>query len=152
MASRKLSEIAKTIRSKNAGVDKITFDVIFRDRATYDLVRDSGVLSRAAVCRIFGIDAAQITDHVAFEPARRSSSRSTAVCRAAAPATPTSSAASNTVRCSISTCRTAEPWWWKWSEPHRWPLIAPHFAIASSHSPRPAGDERSVVARSVATG
>ena len=34
MASRKLSEIAKTIRSKNAGVDKITFNVIFQDRAT----------------------------------------------------------------------------------------------------------------------
>jgi hypothetical protein len=31
--SRKLSEIAKTIRSKNAGLDKITFDVIL---ATYD--------------------------------------------------------------------------------------------------------------------
>jgi len=69
MASRKLSEIAKTIRSKNAGVDKITFDVIFPDRATYERVRDSGVLSRAAVCRIFGIDMAQITDHVAFDPA-----------------------------------------------------------------------------------
>jgi hypothetical protein len=35
MASCKLSEIAKTIRSKNAGVDKVTFDVIFRDRGTY---------------------------------------------------------------------------------------------------------------------
>ena len=68
MAGRKLSEIAKTIRSKNAGVDKITFDVIFPDRATYDLVRDSGVLSRTAVCRVFGIDEAQITDHVAFDP------------------------------------------------------------------------------------
>jgi|SRR6516165_8553146 hypothetical protein len=68
-ASRKLSEIAKTIRSKNAGVDKITFDVIFPDRTTYDLVRESGVLSRAAVCRIFGIDTAQITDHVEFSPA-----------------------------------------------------------------------------------
>jgi Domain of unknown function (DUF4387) len=68
-ASRKLSEIAKTIRSKNAGVDKITFDVIFPDRATYDLVRDSGVLSREAVCWIFGIEAVQITDHVAFDPA-----------------------------------------------------------------------------------
>lgn len=66
---RKLSEIAKTIRSKNAGVDKITFDVIFPDRVTYEEVRDSGVLSRAAVCRIFAIDAAQITDHVAFDPA-----------------------------------------------------------------------------------
>ena len=69
MASRKLSEIAKTIRSKNAGVDKITFDVIFPDRATYDRVRESGVLSRAAVCRIFGVDAAQISGHVAFDPA-----------------------------------------------------------------------------------
>jgi hypothetical protein len=68
-AGRKLSEIAKTIRSKNAGVDKITFDVIFSDRVTYDQVRVSGVLSREAVCRIFGIGTAQITDHVAFDPA-----------------------------------------------------------------------------------
>jgi hypothetical protein len=65
----KLSEIAKTIRSKNAGVDKITFDVIFADRAAYDRVRESGMLSRDAVCRIFAIDAARISDHVAFDPA-----------------------------------------------------------------------------------
>jgi hypothetical protein len=69
MPSRKLSEIAKTIRSKNAGVDKITFDIIFPDRASYDLVRESGVLSRAAVCRLFGIADERITDHVAFDPA-----------------------------------------------------------------------------------
>jgi Domain of unknown function (DUF4387) len=66
MASRRLSDIAKTIRSKNAGVDKVTFDVIFPDRATYDRVRASDVLSRDAVC---GIDAAQITDYVEFDPA-----------------------------------------------------------------------------------
>jgi len=69
MAMRKLSEIAKTIRSKNAGVDKITFDVIFADRADYDLVRRSGVLSCAAVCRIFGIPESRITDYVEFDPA-----------------------------------------------------------------------------------
>jgi len=69
MAMRKLSEIAKTIRSKNAGVDKITFDVIFADHADYDLVRRSGVLSRAAVCRIFGIPESRITDYVEFDPA-----------------------------------------------------------------------------------
>jgi hypothetical protein len=69
MATRKLSEIAKTIRSKNAGVDKITFDVIFADRADYDLVRRSGVLSRAAVCEIFGIPESRITDYVEFDPA-----------------------------------------------------------------------------------
>jgi hypothetical protein len=65
----KLSELAKTIRSKNAGVDKITFDVIFPDRAAYDRVRESDALSRAAICRIFGIDAAQISEYVAFDPA-----------------------------------------------------------------------------------
>ena len=69
MTASKLSEIAKTIRSKNAGVDKITFDVIFADHATYERVRASGVLSRDAVCRIFGIDATQMTDHVEFDPA-----------------------------------------------------------------------------------
>jgi hypothetical protein len=69
MSSRKLSDLAKTIRSKNAGVDKYTFDVIFPDRASYEHVRDSGVLSREAVCRIFGVDESRLTDHVAFEPA-----------------------------------------------------------------------------------
>jgi Domain of unknown function (DUF4387) len=69
MPGRRLSDLAKTIRSKNAGVDKYTFDVIFADRANYELVRDSGVLSREAVCRIFGVEPARITDHVAFEPA-----------------------------------------------------------------------------------
>jgi len=69
MAARRLSEIAKTIRSKNAGVDKITFDVIFTDRADYDLIRCSGVLSRAAVCRIFSIPASRISDWVEFDPA-----------------------------------------------------------------------------------
>ena len=67
--SRKLAELAKTIRSKNAGVDKYTFDVIFPDRASYELVRESGVLSREAVCRIFNVDPARLTDHVAFDPA-----------------------------------------------------------------------------------
>ena len=67
--SRKLSDIAKTIRSKNAGVDKITFDVIFTDRESYERVRASGVLSREAVCRLFGVAPERITDHVAFDPA-----------------------------------------------------------------------------------
>ncbi|MBV9861246.1 MAG: DUF4387 domain-containing protein [Alphaproteobacteria bacterium] len=65
----RLSEIAKTIRSKNAGVDKITFDVIFSDAAAYERVRRSGALSRAAVCRLFEIAPDRISDHVEFAPA-----------------------------------------------------------------------------------
>lgn len=65
----RLADIAKTIRSKNAGVDKITFDVIFRDRETYDFVRESGALSREQICRIYGVPDSRISDHVAFAPA-----------------------------------------------------------------------------------
>lgn len=66
---KKLSDLAKTIRSKNAGTDKITFDVIFREKATYDLVRRSGALSPARVCEILGVDPARLTDFVEYDPA-----------------------------------------------------------------------------------
>jgi len=63
-----LADLAKTIRSKNAGVDKITFDVIFDDRAIYDRVRGSGVLSREAICKLYRIPPSRISDHVEFDP------------------------------------------------------------------------------------
>ena len=69
MQTQKLSSLAKTIRSKNAGVDKITFDVIFRDRDNYERVKKSAVLSRAAICRLYRIDDSRIADWVEYDPA-----------------------------------------------------------------------------------
>ena len=69
MSVRKLSELAKTIRSKNAGVDRITFDVIFSDAENYELVKSSGVLSRDSVAELYGIAPSRITDFVTFDPA-----------------------------------------------------------------------------------
>jgi hypothetical protein len=63
-----LADIAKTIRSKNAGVDKITFDVIFEDKASYDRVRRSGALSREAICKLYRLPPSRISDHVEFDP------------------------------------------------------------------------------------
>ncbi|WP_404379649.1 DUF4387 domain-containing protein [Caenispirillum salinarum] len=64
-----LSQLAKTIRSKNAGVDKITFDIIFRERETFDAVRRSGALTRETVAALYGIPDSRISDFVAFPPA-----------------------------------------------------------------------------------
>lgn len=66
---KKLSDLAKTIRSKNAGTDKITFDIIFRERDTYEMVKRSGVLTRESVCRILNVDTARLTDFVEYDPA-----------------------------------------------------------------------------------
>jgi hypothetical protein len=65
----KLKDLASTIRSKNAGVDHITFDVLFRDRSSFERVRDSGVLSPDTVSKLYRIDKARISDFVIFEPA-----------------------------------------------------------------------------------
>lgn len=68
MTSKKLSELAKTIRSKNAGVDKITFDIIFRDRGNYDLVRRARVLTRESVAKLYRIPEERISDFVEYDP------------------------------------------------------------------------------------
>lgn len=65
----RLDDLALTIRSKNAGVDQVTFDIIFRDRETFDRVLASGALTPETVCRLFGIDAQQLSQFVTFEVA-----------------------------------------------------------------------------------
>ncbi|MEW6426381.1 MAG: DUF4387 domain-containing protein [Bacillota bacterium] len=69
MKTVKLVELAKTIRSKNAGVDKITFDIIFREKENYELVKKSGVITRESIAQLYGIDEGRISDFVAFDPA-----------------------------------------------------------------------------------
>lgn len=68
MSTHKLHELAKTIRSKNAGVNKITFDIIFRDRENYERVKRSKALSRESVAALYRIDPQRISDFVEYDP------------------------------------------------------------------------------------
>ena len=68
MATQSLSSLAKTIRSKNAGVDLITFDVIFTDRTTYERVKRARVLTRESICKLYRIPPERIADFVEFDP------------------------------------------------------------------------------------
>jgi Domain of unknown function (DUF4387) len=69
MKSQKLSELAKTIRSKNAGVNLITFDIIFAERSTYQRVKRARVLTRETVGKLYRIAPERIADFVEFDPA-----------------------------------------------------------------------------------
>ena len=64
-----LKEIAKVIRSKNAGPFEITFDIMFPDKESYQLVKDSGVLSVETICRLYRTEADKIVSMIWFEPA-----------------------------------------------------------------------------------
>jgi hypothetical protein len=65
----KLSEFASTIRSKNAGVNQITFDIIFPDSASFRRVLDANVITRESIAQLFRIPATRISDFVVFPPA-----------------------------------------------------------------------------------
>jgi hypothetical protein len=67
METRKLSELAKTVRSKNAGVNQITFDIVFNDARTYERVKKSGALTRASVAKLYGIRPERISHFVEFD-------------------------------------------------------------------------------------
>ena len=62
-----LYDVAKTIRSKNAGVNQVTFDIIFPDHASYERVRDSGAVTRATVAALYRIPESRISDFVTFD-------------------------------------------------------------------------------------
>ena len=64
----KLATLAKTIRSKNAGVDLITFDVIFTSRDVFERVKRARVLTRESVCALYRIPESRIADFVEFDP------------------------------------------------------------------------------------
>lgn len=68
MKTMKLVDLAKTIRSKNAGTDKVTFDIIFREKEKYELVKKSGVLNKGLICKLYNVEEKEIADFVEFDP------------------------------------------------------------------------------------
>lgn len=67
--TKKLVDLAKTIRSKNAGTDKITFDIIFNKKENYELVKESKCITKKSIAQLFQIDEERISDFVEFDPA-----------------------------------------------------------------------------------
>jgi hypothetical protein len=50
-----LADLARLIRSKNAGPFELTFDIMFDDASTYERVKRSGAVSREAVAARYGV-------------------------------------------------------------------------------------------------
>lgn len=65
----RLVELATTIRSKNAGVDHLTFDIVFSDRSAYERTVAADVLNPRAVADLYGVAAERVTAFVTFDPA-----------------------------------------------------------------------------------
>lgn len=56
----RIRDIAQICKSKNAGPFALTLDVVFADRAMFDKVRRSGVLTPALFARLYGVNEADV--------------------------------------------------------------------------------------------
>lgn len=69
MSTRKLAELARVIRSKNAGPFELTFDIMFGDADTYERVKQSGVLSRELFAELYRIPLDKVLNFCFFDQA-----------------------------------------------------------------------------------
>ncbi len=64
----KLYELAKLIRSKNAGPFELTFDIMFDNEVAYRRVRASGVLSVDLIASLYSVPQEQVRI-IPYDPA-----------------------------------------------------------------------------------
>jgi len=55
-----LWQLTRLIRSKNAGPFELTFDLIFKDRKSFDQVKTSGIVSAGAISRLYRVPIDQV--------------------------------------------------------------------------------------------
>jgi len=65
-----ITELAHVIRSKNSGPYELTFDIIFKDSASYDLAVNSGVFNSALFAELYKIPEEQVLGVIEYPPAR----------------------------------------------------------------------------------
>ena len=66
----RLYDLAKVLRSKNAGPFELTLDIMFDDRENYETVKRSGVINRDLVCRLYRVRSEDVYHVVFFDAAR----------------------------------------------------------------------------------
>ena len=62
-----IRDLAKIIRSKNAGPYRLTLDILFNDREIYQRVKDSKMITRELIARLYRIPIEAVTDFIEFD-------------------------------------------------------------------------------------
>ena len=68
--STALSELVSVVRSKNAGINELTFDILFKTENAYQLALASGLFSRQSLASLFEIPASDVLGSYTYEPVK----------------------------------------------------------------------------------
>ena len=64
-----LRDIAKVVRSKNAGPFEITFDIIFKTKEDYEAVKATGIITKELISKLYDVPTQQIVTFLYFDAA-----------------------------------------------------------------------------------
>ncbi|MGC9373315.1 MAG: DUF4387 family protein, partial [Thermovirgaceae bacterium] len=68
MKTKNICELARTIRSKNAGYFAVTMEIIFDDREIYNKVKESGVITKEAIAKAYRVPVGKVENFHFFDP------------------------------------------------------------------------------------
>ncbi len=64
-----ITELAKVIRSKNAGPFQITFDIMFKDPQSYEHVKRLGIINREFIATLYQLPLERVLSVVNYDAA-----------------------------------------------------------------------------------
>ena len=64
-----LKDLAKVIRSKNAGPFELTFDILFEEKRVFESLQKAGAFTKAGMAALYGLAEEEVLDIIYFEPA-----------------------------------------------------------------------------------
>ena len=64
-----VTRLVKLARSKNAGPFVVSLDLVFKDSATYDAVRQSGAVNREAIAALYGLPLERVGEVIEYPAA-----------------------------------------------------------------------------------
>ena len=66
----RLVDVARVIRSKNAGPYELTLDILLEESGVYEMLRDSQAITAAGIASLYHVPAEDVLSVIYFDPAR----------------------------------------------------------------------------------
>jgi hypothetical protein len=67
--ARAITELARVVRSKNAGPFELALDIVFERPEDYRAVRDRELIDRRRVAALYGVPESRVLRVICFDPA-----------------------------------------------------------------------------------
>ncbi|TAH74927.1 MAG: DUF4387 domain-containing protein [Anaerolineaceae bacterium] len=66
---KNLYDVAKVIRSKNAGPFSITLDILFNSKSVYEAIKKANIITKGSIAQAYNLKEKDITELIYFDQA-----------------------------------------------------------------------------------